>query len=139
VTTNENTTGIRFFLLDRMKDIRKRHDMCPDWHREETIGNLVKCSAGLFIWASTDMSFILEGYDAQEQLDILMRTASYKEAATTLDSLYTKVLDASGKWNGETFAADFRSVIGIVLAGRIPLTDRTIDELLGLTGRRDLY
>ena len=89
---------------------------------------------GLFIWASTAVRFIMDGYHPKEQLSIILSSGSYEKADAALDALYATALESAGRWDSKEFSADFRSVVGTVLAGRIPLSEAMIDQLLGLGG-----
>jgi hypothetical protein len=106
-----------------------------DWPGEEKIRALVLSSAGLFIWASTAVKFIEEGYHPDQQLDILLRPHP-REAESALDALYATALGADGKWSRDEVSADFRAVLGAIVTAREPLSDTMIDHMLGLAGSR---
>ena len=133
-----NEADIYSFLCNEMVNIRQRHKtfkLPSNWPGDSTILNLVSRSAGLFIWSSMAVNFITEGYNPQEQLNIILGATSHQKPEAALDALYETALNAAGKWDSEAFVADFRAVMGVVLAGRMPLFDETIDAILGLDER----
>jgi hypothetical protein len=137
ISAHSNEDDIYSFLCNEMATIRQRHKVFKlafDWPGDATIRDLAARSAGLFIWASMAVKFISR-YKPQEQLDMLLSVNSYQKPEAALDTLYETALKASGQWDNETFVADFRTVMSVVLAGRILLSDEIIDTLLGLDGQ----
>jgi hypothetical protein len=128
-----NEGDIYSFLRHEMVSIRQRHsvfNLAPDWPGESAIGDLLKRSAGLFIWASMAVNFIAEGYDPQDQLQILLSADTHQKPEAALDALYETALNAAGKWDSQTFVTDFVAVMSAVLVSRILLSDETIDKIL---------
>lgn len=139
ITTDSNNDDVILYLLKEMVAIRRRHftfDLPYNWPGESTLRELVRRSAGLFIWATLACNFISEGHDPHKQLEIILSSGSYGSAETRLDKLYSTALNAAGKWDDATFSSDFRLIMGAVLRGRISLSDENIDQILGLEGRR---
>jgi hypothetical protein len=133
-----NESDIYSFLCHEMVAIRQRHDvfnLAPDWPGESAIDDLLKRSAGLFIWASMAVNFITEGYDPQEQLQVLLSANSHQKPEAALDALYETALNAAGKWDSETFVADFHTIMSAILASQILLSDETMDKILCSDGR----
>src|SRR5882724_6694032 len=137
IATESNADDISVFLHNEMGIIRDHYkilNLPSDWPGEATLFYLGRRSMGLFIWASTAVRFIMDGYHPKEQLSIILSSGSYEKADAALDALYATALEAAGRWDSKEFSADFRSVVGTVLAGRIPLSEAMIDQLLGLGG-----
>jgi hypothetical protein len=138
ISGRPNEGDIYSYLCHEMVSIRRRHsvfNLAPDWPGESAIGDLLKRSAGLFIWASMAINFITEGYDPQEQLQILLSADSHQKPDAALDALYETALNAVGKWDSQTFVSDFHAVMSAVLVGQILLSDETIDGILYYDGR----
>jgi hypothetical protein len=138
-TTDSNINDILLFLHHEMATIRKYHStfgLAADWPGEATVLDLVRRSAGMFIWASLAANFISEGHSPDEQIELLQRDGYHGKADAALDSLYSTALRSAGKWDSEIFSSDFRVVMGAVLVGRIPLADTVIDQLFSLDGQR---
>ena len=128
---------IYLFLRAEISDIRNHHShLAPDWPGETSVNLLAVHSDGLFIWASVAMKMLMDAYDPDEQLRVLLEAGSHgsRAAGAALDVLYEKALNSVGLWDSHGFSTDFRAIMGVVLAGRIPLSDNTIDHLLGLDG-----
>jgi hypothetical protein len=130
ITMDSNTNDVSMFLHSEMGTIRNHHNLAQDWPGEAKIHDLVKCSAGLFIWASLAVNLIREAYDPKGQLEVLLHAGSDGSAEDVLDALYATALCAAGKWNNDAFITDFRSILGVVLAGKILLSDGIIDHIL---------
>jgi NACHT domain len=109
--------------------------LVSDWPGKEKIEALTQYSAGLFIWASTAIKFIAEGIHPDQQLDILLHPHP-SEAESALNELYSIALHTSGNWDWNKFATDFRAVLGVIITAREPVSDITIDHVLGLDGPR---
>jgi hypothetical protein len=88
--------------------------------------SLVDGAAGLFIWASTAMKLLLNAYDPTKCLDTLIH-----EKSSNLDSLYAVALRTTGPWEDSDFAQDAGAVLAAVVLGKVPMSDATIDALLG--------
>jgi hypothetical protein len=109
--------------------------LASDWPGEEKIEALTQSSAGLFIWASTAIKFIVEGIHPEQQLSVLLHPHP-GEAESALDALYSTALHTSGHWDRAGFATDFRAVLGVIVTAGKPLSDITIDHVLGLDGHQ---
>ena len=136
ITTDANANDVSLFLQNEIRPIRDRHKLAPDWPGKARVGNLAKLSAGLFIWASLAVNLIMDAYDPDDQLEVLLRAGSHETAEAGLDDLYATVLRAAGKWDTDAFLTAFHAIMGMVVAGRIPLSDDNIDRLLGPDGHR---
>jgi hypothetical protein len=138
ISAHSNENDIYSFLCKEMVTIRQRHKvfrLALDWPGDSTIRDLTVRSAGLFIWASMAVNFIAEGYDPRNRLKTLLSADSYQKPETALDILYETALDAAGKWDDETFVADFKAVMSVVLASQIPISDEMIDAILSVDER----
>lgn len=138
ITTQSSIADIISYIRHRMEIIRKGsvYELSSDWPGEEKIIALANQAAGLFIWASTAATFIEEGHNPEEQLDILLSSEYRTKAESALDALYVTALETAGKWDNETFTSDFCAILGTILVARTPLSDDTIDQILGLSGYR---
>lgn len=124
------------FLQNEMDTIRQRHrmyDLASNWPSGSVLQGLVRRSTGLFIRASIAANFIREGHDPQEQFDILLNVSLHGTAEAALNALYTSSIE---KWESVTFTADFHSIMGTVIVGKIPVSDEIVNRLVGLHGRR---
>ena len=136
IVNDDNVSDISLYLHHHMSSFRGRvFQLAPDWPGEEKMEALTKSSAGLFIWASTAIKFIAEGHHPDQQLNILLRPHP-REAEAALDALYETALGAASKWDTNEVASDFCAVLGAIITAREPLSDTTLDHILGLHGAR---
>ncbi|KAJ6565680.1 quinon protein alcohol dehydrogenase-like superfamily [Mycena sp. CBHHK59/15] len=122
-----STADVLAFIRHEMDDIRERKNMGPMWPGEQNIGTLANLSGGLFIWASTASKFI-DAFDPNKRLKILIDTGYNMKS---LDELYAIALQNSGDWSDNTFSQQALAVLGAVVLGRVPMTDETMDVILG--------
>jgi len=130
ITEDSNLSDVSMFLHSEMGTIRNRHGLAHDWPGEAKICDMANCSAGLFIWASLAANLITEAYDPNKKLEALLHVGSHGTAEAVLDTLYATALHTAGKWEDDEFIADFQLILGVVLAGRILLSDSIINHIL---------
>ena len=136
--SQNNTADISSYLHHHMAVIRacQMFGLPTDWPGEANIEALVQYSGGLFIWASTAVKFIMDGHHPEPQLNILLRSQSHRGAESALDALYGTALETALKWDSDEVTHDFRAVLGAIVVGRVPLSDDSLDLMLGLGGHR---
>jgi hypothetical protein len=137
-TSKMNTEDILTYLRHRMLSIRtmKIHlGLGEEWPGEHDIWRLSKRASGLFIWASTASEFI-DGHDPERRMEMLLKEKTTSGAESALDALYMTALESAGLWDDTDFVDDFRSILGIILVAKNPLSHSTIDSLLGMEKRR---
>ncbi|KAJ7144036.1 hypothetical protein C8R44DRAFT_725026 [Mycena epipterygia] len=124
-----STADVQLFIRHEMYRIRLQRKLGPAWPEEQHIRALINLAGGLFIWASTAARFI-DDYRPSERLKKLI-TQDFT-GGSSLDALYSIALRNSGPWDtNDMFAQDARAVLACVVLGRVPMTDGTIDMLLG--------
>ncbi|KIM84728.1 hypothetical protein PILCRDRAFT_67515 [Piloderma croceum F 1598] len=128
--TEANTSDIALYLHHSFATIRQMFALETYWPGEERILALTKHSAGLFVFAYTAIKFIGEGPDPNNQLDIILQQYP-GSPESTLDALYAAVLNQM-PWEEEEFTFHFRTVMGAVVVGKEPLSDTTLDRILGM-------
>jgi len=134
ITTDDNKEDIRFFLETEMSKIlilNSRLRLPSDWPGDDKIQDLVRRAAGLFVWASTACLFI-KGHAPQKRLDTLLQGDIDANAQSALDRLYITALKSVSSGGDEDFQSDFRSIMGVIIVARDPLSDEAIDTLLRL-------
>jgi hypothetical protein len=133
LTTASNTNDIVAYFRHWMSIIRASNrllPLSPDWPGENTILTLADRSSGLFVWASTVITFIEDGHDPEERLALILGSENRSKGEYTLDELYATALGSIGKWKDETFRSDFRTIMGTILAAKDPILPSTIDKLI---------
>lgn len=137
-TGQYNSDDIMLYFQHRLMLIRqkKRHlQLSLNWPGEEIIEKLVRQASGLFVWAATACEFI-DKYDPEKRLQMILGGQPIAGAEAALDELYKTALESVGSWDDEDFVADFRSILGVILIARQPLSCASIDQLLCLPQQR---
>ncbi|KAJ7208639.1 WD40 repeat-like protein, partial [Mycena pura] len=130
ISDKETKTDILVYLDHRFKEIRAEQSIQNDhWPESQSLQTLAEYAGGLFIWAATACNLILDAYEPDDALNKLLAKDSNVE--NNLDGLYTVALETSGKWNDVNFAIKAAAVLAAVVLARVPLTDKSLDSLLG--------
>jgi hypothetical protein len=122
VDATSTSHDISLFVQTILGDIPGLERKWPngDWCRL-----LVERSEGVFIWASTACRFIrgdgTRGLDPVEQMDILL-SESRSTHVSHLDQLYSEILNRNFKTENAMLVRRFKSVMGMVLVAREPLS-----------------
>ena len=140
VESSRVNSDIRLFFKHRFSELADRRRGLADWPTEEQLDLLCERAAGLFVYAMASVRFIDHRNNSpKKQLDRLLQSPELSAfegktkfaTNTTLDSLYTSILQ-------EAFGDDYpeddpkvRSVLGTVILAANPLSPSTIATLLG--------
>ena len=130
LTSTASKKDILMYIRHQMNSISmKNRHLGVAWPGEKNVYALTRRACGLFVWASVVCNFI-DAHNPAKRLDIVLQGTQTSTAEAALNSLYRTALDVVGVWDDEDFVADFRTIVGIVLALRNPLTTIAIDNLL---------
>ncbi|KAG1747702.1 hypothetical protein EDB19DRAFT_282546 [Suillus lakei] len=132
INSPANDKDIHLYLYDRLRNIRSKNkylSLPQDWPGHNAIDALAARARGLFIWAFTACRYVENGQDPEDRLADLLRSDVCLNAESALDLMYSTALESAGRWEDPAFSADFRDILGIVIAARNPLTASTIDHL----------
>lgn len=106
-------------------------DVPQDGSIEKQLTIIGETAAGLFVYASTFVKLVSE-HDSP--LEKLAEMASNVRSLNGLEQLYSTVLCNSGiSWHDVTSKTRFQRVISLILISKVPLTEGTIDAILGLS------
>ncbi|KAF9645707.1 hypothetical protein BDM02DRAFT_3065560, partial [Thelephora ganbajun] len=131
---------IRLFFKQGFLELACRRHEVDEWPTREQLDLLCERAAGLFVYAVATVQFVdHKNNDHKEQLDRLLRSpeSSAREgktrlkANTTLDSLYTSILQEAFGDDDPEDDPKTRSVLGAVILAANPLSPSTIATLLG--------
>ena len=130
---------IRWFLKHAFLEIARRRSGLGGWPTEEQLGRLCERAAGLFVYAVATVKFVdHKNGNPKRQLDRLLQSPDSSregktkfKANTTLDSLYTSILQEA--FDDDDLEHDFmaRSVLGAVILATNPPSPSAIATLLG--------
>ncbi|KZP32870.1 WD40 repeat-like protein, partial [Athelia psychrophila] len=115
--------------LDELYQMRGRSDeLPPGWPGKQRLEQFGSRAADSFIWAATGIRYLRAADDLDERLDRLL-----SQQAFSLGDLYATALRSVSNWDpNEASTETCRRVLGAVVVGRIPLTNDTMDNILGL-------
>ncbi|KAF7363072.1 WD40 repeat-like protein [Mycena venus] len=129
ITKPSSLEDVRRYIDAEMIDVQQMHfswNLGPTWPGKEKIDVLSTFAAGLFIWASTATKYLRKAHDPNDALDHLLRKGS------DLDCLYAVALQSTEFWEDKTFAERAQACLAAVVLGKVPMSDTTINALLGL-------
>ena len=139
VEPNLVSNDIQLFFKQSFLEIANRRSGLDGWPTGEQLDRLCKRAAGLFVYAVATVKFVdRKGGNPKRQLDRLLRSPGSScegkikfKAGTTLDSLYTSILQEA--FDGKDAEDDCmaRSVLGAVILATNPLSPSAIATLLG--------
>ena len=138
VKPNLVNNDIRWFLKHSFLEIAKRRSGVDGWPTEKQLHRLCKRAAGLFVYAVATVKFVdHKNGNPKKQLDRLLQSPdSSREGKTkfktdtTLDSLYTSILQEAFDGNDPEHDRMARSVLGAVILATNPLSPSAIAALL---------
>ncbi|KZP14104.1 hypothetical protein FIBSPDRAFT_834333 [Athelia psychrophila] len=115
--------------LDGLYQTRRGSDeLPPGWPGKQRLEKFSSRAADSFIWAATGIRYLYAADDLDERLDRVL-----SEHAFSLGDLYATALRSVSNWDpSEASTETCRKILGAVVVGRIPLTDDTMDSILGL-------
>ncbi|KAK7062916.1 hypothetical protein VNI00_000414 [Paramarasmius palmivorus] len=135
-TSSETKRDIAYFFQRRLRDIESFHDMDAE-KQASALEMLPSRAAGLFVWASTAVSFI--GENVNERLTVFTDMQPPKSALLALTSLYEAALNSlADDSRGDTdLKENILIVLGLILASRKtehdssrPLTVKILQDLV---------
>ena len=141
VELNQVNSDIRQFFEHKFLELAHRRRGLDGWPTKEQLDLLCKRVAGLFIYAVATVKFLdHKKKDPRRQLDLLLESpeSSVREGKTkitpntTLDILYTSILEEAFGDDDPEDDCEVRSVLGVVILATNPLSPSSIGLLLGL-------
>ena len=133
-------SDIRLFLKHELSEIAQRRRL-DGWPSDEDLNTLCRRAAGLFVYAVATVKFLdSKAQLPKRQLDVIARLPECTDhegktrlnSKTTLDSLYTSILEVAFGEEGPEVHSRVRSTIGAVVLLANPLPPSGIAELIGL-------
>ena len=133
-------SDIRLFFRNKFSEIGGRRRIPDGWPTEEQLDLLCERTGGLFVHAMATVMFIgQKNVNPKEQLDRLLLSPDSRfvgktkfKVNTTLDSLYTTILQEAFGDDDPENDPRVRSVLGAVILATNPLSTTTIATLLNI-------
>ena len=152
ITDTRLSSIVRLHMVDETlvtRDIRlyvqrsfKKASNSARWYTEDDLDDIAILSAGLFVFASTALAYILGRKDVpgrSERLRTVKQQSSTSTLATgPLDRIYALILTQASDPNTFKRAEldETRRIVAVILSARAPLTVNALAELLGLSPER---
>ena len=140
VESGQVDNDIRLFFRHSFSELKTRRHGLDGWPTEEQLDLLCERAGGLFVYATATVRFIDQRNSSpNKQLDCLLQPQSGSafegrtkfKANTTLDSLYTSILQEAFGDDDPVNDSRIRSVLGAVVLATNPLSPSAIAALLG--------
>ena len=133
---------IRLFFRHNFSELKTRRHGLDGWPTDEQLDLLCERAGGLFVYATATVRFIDQRNNSpKKQLDCLLQSQSSSvfegrskfraNMNTTLDSLYTSILQEAFGDDDPENDSRIRSVLGAVVLATNPLSPSAIAALLG--------
>ena len=130
---------IRWFFKHSLLEIAGRRDGLAGWPTKEQLDALCGRAEGLFVYAAATVKFIdNQNNNPRKRLDRLLQSpensapeGKVKLKNTTLDLLYTSILQQAFSDDDPNDDPRVRSVLGVVVLATNPLSPSSIAMLLG--------
>ena len=128
-STEENRHDVHTYIRYELEQLKTSNTFVipQDWKWDEGIQSLADTADGLFIWASTAIKFISE-----KKLDRFHRLKNLVESRDilNLNDLYATILKDAFEW--DEGRDSFVRVFSLILFGKSPLSDKSIDGIIGI-------
>ena len=139
VKQNLVNNDIRWFLKHGFLEVANRRNGLDGWPTGEQLDCLCGRAAGLFVYAVATVKFVdRKNGNPKRQLDRLLQSPDSApegktrfKADTTLDSLYTSILQEAFDGSDPEDDCMARSVLGAVILATNPLSPSAVATLLG--------
>ena len=140
VEPDQVNNDIRLFFQHSFSELKRRRRGLGDWPTEEQVDLLCERAGGLFIHAVATVRFVDHRSNSpKKQLDRLLQSPGSSvfegktrfKTETTIDSLYTSILQEAFGGDDPENDPRVRSVLGAVVLAANPLSPSAIAALLG--------
>jgi hypothetical protein len=122
-----SSNDIRVYLEHEFRNITSQYSMSLNtgWPGEQTIDELTKKAAGLFIWAKTVIKFIDMGAPRSQ-----LKLISEGDGRSGIAELYSRLLQLAFPEQSTQSTTEFRSIFATIILAKRPLSALTLAKLL---------
>ena len=134
---------IRIYLKHELSELAQRRQI-EGWPSDEHIDVLCRRAAGLFVYAAATVKFLeSRTHLAEDRLDVILKLPESTapegkteiNSSTTLDSLYTSILQAAFSKGDPDVYSKVRTTVGTIVMVVNPLPPSAIAQLIGLKSK----
>ena len=131
---------IRIYLKHELSKLAQRREL-EGWPSDEHTDLLCQRAAGFFVYAVATVKFLeSDTYLIEDRLDVILKVPESTapegntqfNPSTTLDSLYTSILQAAFDKGDSDVYSKVRTTVGTIVLVVNPLSPPTISQLTGL-------
>jgi hypothetical protein len=127
LTNQESNIDIHTYFEQSLAEISAEYPSLQSWPEPSLVKQLTDHAAGLFIWATTVIRYLEEGFPKTRLQRILQ--GAFREEGDAIDQLYQQILRLSFK---DTEVLDvYRRVVGAIVLAKIPLRRVDLVHFLG--------
>lgn len=127
-----NQEDIATYVRHRLRYIASRKRLGETWPNSQITTDFIVKSEGLFNWVATVseyLSLVTTTYPERKLKKLLYeRNVAGLPAEAKMDKLYAEILEAYD-WSDEDFVADFRLLVGAIMAAKTPLSASALQAL----------
>ena len=124
--SEQNISDIKAYTQACLTDLRMKRGFGSEWPGDEKVRQLCSRAEGLFIWTTLSFRFVSQEPSPTKALDLVLTPTTQSH----MDTLYHTVL-VQGR-ESENRLALIRSILGVVVVSRRPLTLRGVCALLNI-------
>ena len=124
--TEASTHDIELYLKDEFEQIATRNRISGNWPGDKTIAGLARRAQGVFIWATTVLSFI-DGVNPERQLKTIL---GGEFPVGNVYGLYRQILETSFPTKYD--AKEFVLIVGAIVMLQRQFTPTELTQLLGV-------
>lgn len=131
----DSDDDIKLYTRTSLKELVDDFDLDRSWWTEETIDQLSKLAAGLFIWISTMIKYVRNRVDKDGAMELVL-SGKAATAESSLDDLYRKVIESSGSDSDDLASTKVVLEIISITARNRPLSIEGLFDFLQATGNK---
>jgi hypothetical protein len=129
LTNEESNIDIHTYFEQSLAEISAGYPSLQSWPEPYLVKQLTNHAAGLFIWATTVIRYLEEGFPKTQLQRILQGT--FREEGDAIDQLYQQVLRFSFNIKDTEVLDVYRKVVGAIVLAKIPLRRVDLAHFLG--------
>jgi hypothetical protein len=129
LTNQESNIDIRTYFEQCLAEISAEYPSLQSWPEPSLVKQLTDHAAGLFIWATTVIRYLEEGFPKTRLERILQGT--FREEGDAIDQLYQQILRLSFNIKDTEVLDVYRKVVGAIVLAKIPLRRVDLVHFLG--------
>jgi hypothetical protein len=129
LTNHESNIDVHTYFEQCLAEISAEYPSLQSWPEPSLINQLTDHAAGLFIWATTVIRYLEEGFPKMRLQHILRGT--FRREGDAIDQLYQQILRLSFKDTELEVLHMYKKVVGAIVLAKMPLRRVDLVHFLG--------